>query len=566
MARRFTYSEKGKGIAEPEPTNPGVCIRAPRLDTSELVRKNALTLIGRLTNPREQRLRSMLPYFSNKWELRGLARGSELGNRCFQFRFDYEDDLKKVLDNRPYQYSRWMEIGELISFEITEEAAKIKVEIDGLKPLTKEATVDFEDGSEAQVTLDYHKLDKHCSHCFKLTHEVEQCPTAPRRHHPRNPERIPTNEQANHLKPPYFTTPNPRSPTLNRRREEDSNGEFTSRKLGREDIIPDHHARRGNRKSPPLSSARRPYPPPNSTRTREVARSYQSHSVRSPPFWQRNQTHYPRRQSPNQIWQEKSNQRGENSEDNFAAQPRHRTPISRNLDRNDFPITPVRNQTEEEILHDLQEVDVRYVNCGDPIESAARRQRVLESEVFGMREETAAYLYNAPSNQPHQSQNPSESPPTDPLQNLTSTRRQLESQEIPATLPEEPERELILGHQKKRRGRPPTKATTSKRNQQTSSAGPSKRKTKTQMKSPLLRISPFSRVIHNISTLQLQIQTQNQARGEVTDHPNQRQQRVEGRNGGEQSRLSEGLPPRARNVPVKLKDGADFHDPQNPLP
>ncbi|CAA7058699.1 unnamed protein product [Microthlaspi erraticum] len=110
VARRFTYAEKGKGVAGPEPAPLGIRIRAPHLDTSELVKKNALTLIGRLINPQKQRLRSMLSYFSNKWELRGLARGSNLEHDCFQFRFDYEDDLKKVLDNRPYQYSRWMVI------------------------------------------------------------------------------------------------------------------------------------------------------------------------------------------------------------------------------------------------------------------------------------------------------------------------------------------------------------------------------------------------------------------------------------------------------------------------
>lgn len=108
MTRRFTYSEKGKGIAISEPSPPRLRIRAPAMDTLYLVKKNALTLIGRLTNPAEQRMRSMLPYLSNKWELRGNVTGSDLGNGSFQFRFDYEDDLRRVLENRPYQYFRWM--------------------------------------------------------------------------------------------------------------------------------------------------------------------------------------------------------------------------------------------------------------------------------------------------------------------------------------------------------------------------------------------------------------------------------------------------------------------------
>ncbi|CAA7058136.1 unnamed protein product [Microthlaspi erraticum] len=174
IARRFTYAEKGKGIAPSVSPNPRLRIRAPAMDTSDLVQKNALTLIGRLTNPAEQLMRSMLPYFSNKWELRGNVLGSDLGNGNFQFRFDYDDDLRKVLENRPYQYSRWMlilekwepvisplfpsqipfwislrdlplhywkrelllsigdKIGKLQTYELTATAAKIRVEVNGL--------------------------------------------------------------------------------------------------------------------------------------------------------------------------------------------------------------------------------------------------------------------------------------------------------------------------------------------------------------------------------------------------------------------------------------------------
>ncbi|CAA7047150.1 unnamed protein product [Microthlaspi erraticum] len=108
MARRFTYAEKGKELAVSPSLPPLKRIRAPPVNTSDLEKENALTLIGCLTNPSEQRLWSMIPFISKKWELRGKAIGSDLGNNRFQFRFDFEEDLKKVLDNRPYQYSRWM--------------------------------------------------------------------------------------------------------------------------------------------------------------------------------------------------------------------------------------------------------------------------------------------------------------------------------------------------------------------------------------------------------------------------------------------------------------------------
>ncbi|CAA7019015.1 unnamed protein product [Microthlaspi erraticum] len=108
MVRRFSYAEKGKALDIPTAQPPRRRIRAPEMDTSDLVRQNSLTLIGRLTNPQEQRMWTMIPYISSRWELRGRAVVSDIGNHCFQFRFDYDEDLQKVLNNRPYQYARWM--------------------------------------------------------------------------------------------------------------------------------------------------------------------------------------------------------------------------------------------------------------------------------------------------------------------------------------------------------------------------------------------------------------------------------------------------------------------------
>lgn len=246
MARRFTYAEKGKDIDTSLNSPPRKRIRAPPLDTSDLVRENALTLMGLLTNPREQKLWSMIPFMSKRWELRGKAIGSDLGNNCFQFRFDYEDDLQKVLDNRPYQYSRWMlilqrwepiispnfpsqipfwikltglplhywkkdlllsigkEIGDLKDHELTKTSAKFKVEINCLNPLTKEAIVEFEEGSESLVTLEYVKLGKHCSYCFSLFHEVETCSTNPQVKSNLHQASLVSQGKPNHLKPPFM--------------------------------------------------------------------------------------------------------------------------------------------------------------------------------------------------------------------------------------------------------------------------------------------------------------------------------------------------------------------------
>ena len=83
-------------------------IKAPELDTSALIRDNALTLIGRVLNPAEQRVELLLSALPLLWSLKGKVFGSDLGRNCFQFRFELEDDLTEVLANRPYQFCRWM--------------------------------------------------------------------------------------------------------------------------------------------------------------------------------------------------------------------------------------------------------------------------------------------------------------------------------------------------------------------------------------------------------------------------------------------------------------------------
>ncbi|CAL9239861.1 unnamed protein product, partial [Arabidopsis halleri] len=189
MDRKIPYHLKGKGRERGYSPPQRKRIRAPDLDTADLIEANSLTLMGRLTNPSVQRLWTLFPFLANRWNLKGKAVGSDLGRGCFQFRFDFEEDLQKVLDNRPYHYDHWMhfwkpemlqtigeEIGEVVDMEISISSVKIKIMIDGLQPLTKDTVVEFPDGREAPVTLEYKNLKNHCSHCLRLTHEAKHCP------------------------------------------------------------------------------------------------------------------------------------------------------------------------------------------------------------------------------------------------------------------------------------------------------------------------------------------------------------------------------------------------------
>ncbi|RID66608.1 hypothetical protein BRARA_D01736 [Brassica rapa] len=218
MARRYTSEEKGKAVAHKSTGPPRLRMRAPEFDPTDLIKENMLTLVGRLTNPKEQRMRAVLSYLARKWNLVEQASGSDLGNGCFQFRFKKEEDLRDALNNRPYQFGRWMiivqrwepiisqsfpsqipfwislrgiplhywhekvvrniglELGELDTYEVTKTTARVRVVVDGLKPLIMEAAMDYESGEESIIALEYENLGNHCSNCYRLSHLQSQCP------------------------------------------------------------------------------------------------------------------------------------------------------------------------------------------------------------------------------------------------------------------------------------------------------------------------------------------------------------------------------------------------------
>lgn len=49
----------------------------------------------------------MIPFLPKR-DIRESAIDSYLGHNCFRYRFEYEKALMKVLDNRRYQFAKWM--------------------------------------------------------------------------------------------------------------------------------------------------------------------------------------------------------------------------------------------------------------------------------------------------------------------------------------------------------------------------------------------------------------------------------------------------------------------------
>ncbi|CAA7045271.1 unnamed protein product [Microthlaspi erraticum] len=590
MVRRFSYAEKGKALDLPTAHQPPRRrIRAPEMDTTDLVRQNSLTLIGRLTNPQEQRMWTMIPYISSWWELRGRAVGSDLGNHCFQFRFDYDEDLQKVLDNRPYQYARWMlilqkwepiisstfpsqipfwiqlkglplhywkkellcnigrELGDYKEQILTKMTAKIKVEVNGLQPLAKDAVIEFEGGQEAVVTFEYENLGKHCSLCYSLSHEEDLCPEklqltdlqeAPTRQAIREshyPAKVPS--------PTIYRPFNQRQDRYGRLFGERPSTKRTLIARVTEPVLRNHNLEPPQPRhqhtpdiSPPYNRNRLA-PPPTIHRQngREIFRSDTGLGL-SGPSRRGNQRNSP----PRQVWREKPPNLNDQSVD--ISTTRGTALVGRNLDTEAF--TPVqRTHSEAEIMSSLQEVTVQYANVDDPVERAARLQRVLEGEARGLMADTARSMFTAQVLQQHITADTHLVPTT--VIPLVEVCTDVDIR--PVSQPLEPSR--------RPRGRPPT----TKPNQAVnpSEAGPSKRKTKQGRISPFLRISPLSRVVMTRTS-------------PVTHNHGTRRSRVTLQRGPSIPATPTATPPTNTMVPAirraTRKDKADFHSLQDPLP
>lgn len=217
MSHRYSRLEKEKWSAGSHKVSRRSPVRIPEADNSALIEANRISLIGRLTNPDVQRTKAVVEYMPQLWNLVGRVRGRVIGNERFQFLFDSEEDLKQVLNKAPFHYKEWMlilqawepivsdrfpssisfwvkihdipphhrtcqtirtigkELGHVTAQDIDE--TKIRVDVNGLKPLEMKLEVRFSKNEIAWVELEYEKLKKHCFKCFSLSHEDRNCPS-----------------------------------------------------------------------------------------------------------------------------------------------------------------------------------------------------------------------------------------------------------------------------------------------------------------------------------------------------------------------------------------------------
>lgn len=77
-------------------------------------------------------------------------------------------------------YNIGQDLDTLEDYSITKTSARIKVSVDGLKPLITDVIIDFTSGEDLPVTLEYEDLGYHCSLCNRLSHLARNCPSAQR--------------------------------------------------------------------------------------------------------------------------------------------------------------------------------------------------------------------------------------------------------------------------------------------------------------------------------------------------------------------------------------------------
>lgn len=143
---------------------------------------------------------------------------------------------------------------------------------------------------------------------------------------------------------------------------------------------------------------------PSRERVKTPGPKQNDHSYTSPPYTRRITNHNDddwmggnrreaHRQSPNLQWRPKSpilNQEVTPPSAPFFPP----NPVGRNLNAAEFPPLP-SVPSREEIMEDLRVVTLQYMNFSDPVEREARKQRVVQSELNGVVEETASHILQA---------------------------------------------------------------------------------------------------------------------------------------------------------------------------
>ncbi|XP_048591455.1 protein KRI1-like [Brassica napus] len=216
MSQSLTSSNKNRTTVQEEEDDDLVIL--PDVDNSELIARYRLSLVGRLFNRERRNVEALIALLPRPsiWDVEGRVRGVDLGNHRFQFDFDSEDDLQKVLSKRPCHFNKWSfalerwapHIGDSFPNTMTfwvsamgipthfwlepifralgkrlghvglveAKTAKFEVELNADLPIKFALRAQLPTGEIVPVSLEYGNLHRWCHSCRLLSHEDENCP------------------------------------------------------------------------------------------------------------------------------------------------------------------------------------------------------------------------------------------------------------------------------------------------------------------------------------------------------------------------------------------------------
>ena len=205
-------------------------IKVPEFDYTDLVKKYKLSLVGRMFHRDGRSVDALIKHMPKRsiWNVEGRVRGTNLGNNKFQFDFDKEEDLQKVLLRRPGHFNKWTfslerwiptikedypnslllwvtitgvpthykkdepyrsigsALGEVDTVDV--EKGRVRVVVNADEPLQFERKAGYANGDVIKVSLIYEELHRYCFTCKRISHEEGTCP-----------ELTPEQREANHI-------------------------------------------------------------------------------------------------------------------------------------------------------------------------------------------------------------------------------------------------------------------------------------------------------------------------------------------------------------------------------
>ncbi|KAG5373630.1 hypothetical protein IGI04_043051 [Brassica rapa subsp. trilocularis] len=278
-------------------------------------------------------------------------------------------------------------------------STRVRVHVDGLKPLIKESIIEFDSGEESLITLEYEKLETHCSKCASLLHARRNCPV--------KAESEPSIQQLSRLSPIGESL----RPEIPRAPKEGTNSleENSARATSDQQEFKVRRDRHGNPFGERISTKQTRVPPPvNAVVTREInTQNWRSSKTQDEPQRYSSPQYTQNRQKPNRVpqrgrdlfpqreqaqWRPRLVPAPEDPTNHSRRQQVPTTPTNLNSGNSQLSNGVSRVQTMEEVMEDLHHVTRQYLNCADPVEAAARKQRVMQSDANGDMEETAAAI------------------------------------------------------------------------------------------------------------------------------------------------------------------------------